>query len=342
MKRLLFLLAACLIMIFCFDSMEAVKQAAHVFLNNVMPALFPMMVLCNLSEHLPCRKGSLWIETLETVIFSFLSGSPASARRVSILVQKDERFSFFVLPLLGICSVISPLFFVGTLQSRLSPGSGFFLLVCHWISAALTGLICWAGKKPIPIVSCPPVCENDSASLLDTLPKALALAMKNLLSVLGAMMLFGLAASLIRKLLMLLLPPQCQKPELFAFLWALMEIGGGGLAVLDSFAVPPLALLCGLCGFGGLSIWIQCLLFCGTEIRPGKLLMVKALHGALGYGVCFFMMKIFPLQSELSVMAASQNWNPRWLLLAPLMFVPVVPGLIRRFFGKPKTCLPHN
>ena len=83
-------------------------------------------------------------------------------------------------------------------------------------------------------------------------------------------------------------------PEVPALLWALLEIGGGAHALLDVSPTPDLPLLCALCSFGGLSIWMQNLLFLGKSIRPGKLLLLRLLHGAAAYGVCRMLVRLFP------------------------------------------------
>ena len=65
-------------------------------------------------------------------------------------------------------------------------------------------------------------------------------------------------------------------------------------ALLDASAAPDLPLLCALCSFGGLSILMQNLLFLGKSIRPGKLLLLRLLHGAAAYGVCRMLVRLFP------------------------------------------------
>ena len=70
----------------------------------------------------------------------------------------------------------------------------------------------------------------------------------------------------------------------------MLEIGGGAKAVIA--VLPDPALLCALCSFGGLSIWLQNLLFVGESIRPVRLLCMRALHGAVSYAVCYFFLKI--------------------------------------------------
>ena len=78
--------------------------------------------------------------------------------------------------------------------------------------------------------------------------------------------------------------------EWLAVLWAVMEIGGGSSAVISTMEAPQ-AWLSALCGFGGLSIWLQNLLFLDEKIRPAKLLLMRAVHGA----ACYALVKLLNL-----------------------------------------------
>ena len=118
-----------------------------------------------------------------------------------------------------------------------------------------------------------------------TLPAAIAQSAQALLCVCGAMMVFSVLAALFKSLLGTVFPAWTAQHEAWlAVVWALLEIGSGSSAVIG-IVEEPYALLSALCGFGGLSIWLQNLLFLDTKIRPGRLLCMRALHGAVSYGV---------------------------------------------------------
>ena len=278
--------------------MAACSHGADVFRQSVLPALFPMMILCGLMGRLRPVRGPKWLIYAETGVFCLLSGSPASAKRVNAFVQNDEHFTRNALVMMAFCGVMSPVFFLGTLQSRLPQGFGVMLLLCHWLGAAVTGiaalLLCphspikHSSKIKLPDPS--PADFAPGGSLLRALPPAVTDAMGSLLSVLGAMMVMGVAAALLEKGLSLLLPEKWQSPLFFAILHALMEIGGGAVRLTEVW--PNVPLLCGLCSFGGLSLWMQCLLFLPKEIHPGKLLLLRLFHGAVSYGLCAFAMMI--------------------------------------------------
>ena len=68
----------------------------------------------------------------------------------------------------------------------------------------------------------------------------------------------------------------------------------GAAAVLVAWPQAPMALLCALCSFGGLSIWLQNLMFVDRCVRPVKLLMMRMLHGALSGGLALLIFTLFP------------------------------------------------
>lgn len=277
--------------------LNAVNGAAGVFVRSVMPALFPMMVLNGLSARLSGRERR-WM----TVGFCWLAGSPASAQRLEGLRERGELPERALLPLAAATGVMSPLFFVGSLGSRLpNPAGGWLLLTAHWLGAlAAAGLIhglCrrFSSMKKAETVRPEQRTAAGRTSLLAALPDSLRQAGTALLSVCGAMMLFSILAAFFRQGLSFLLPGwAANHPEVPALLWALLEIGGGAHALLDVSPTPDLPLLCALCSFGGLSIWMQNLLFLGKSIRPGKLLLLRLLHGAAAYGVCRMLVRLFP------------------------------------------------
>lgn len=276
--------------------LNAVNGAAGVFVRSVMPALFPMMVLNGLSARLSGREKR-WM----TVGFCWLAGSPASAQRLEGLRERGELPERALLPLAAATGVMSPLFFVGSLGSRLpNPAGGWLLLTAHWLGAlAAAGLIHRLSRRFSSMEKAEPVHPEERtagrASLLAALPDSLRQAGTALLSVCGAMMLFSILAAFFRQGLSFLLPGwAADHPEVPALLWALLEIGGGAHALLDVSLTPDLPLLCALCSFGGLSIWMQNLLFLGKSIRPGKLLLLRLLHGAAAYGVCRMLVRLFP------------------------------------------------
>lgn len=281
------LLMAGMLLVFSGEAMEAARQTAEVFARSVLPALFPMMVLGGLAgkQPAPARGSGLFL-----VLFGFCAGSPASARQAAALYERSAFPYRQLMPLLCMCGVMSPMFFTGSLAARLGSRTGWLMLAAHWAGALLTGCLCRLAYRSQRQSVQPE--EGGSAaspmpSLSAALPEAIAAAARSLLSVLGAMMLFGILAAVTQALLGHLFPLWTAANRLpLAVMQALMEVGSGCFAALEAGAPPWL--LCALCSFGGLSIWLQNLLFLGNMIRPAELLFWRALHGAVG-GLCCYL-----------------------------------------------------
>lgn len=263
--RSLFCAACAAALMLCSQTaMQACRTSAQVFVSGVMPSLFPMMVV---SRMLPAAGGRGAVGT--TALFSLLSGSPASAQRAAALMLDKGRLE----KLLCLCGVMNPLFFTGTLSAWTQNSAACRrMLFIHWLGAGLTALVWPARKDGKPSVE---TRQPETASFAD----AVGGSASAMLAVCGAMMVFSVAAGIIGQLIPM-------PPKALAVLWAMLEIGGGAKAVIGAFPHPPFALLCALCSFGGLSIWLQNLLFLGKKIRPAKLLCMRALHGAVCYGLC--------------------------------------------------------
>ncbi|MEG1890646.1 MAG: hypothetical protein RR301_04470 [Clostridia bacterium] len=298
----------CVLAALCFSepAMQAASDAAEVFARGVLPALFPMLVLGGLlNQPQKAEHSHLPRTVLEAIGFSFAAGSPASAQRVRRLADAGRLPPALLAPLLCATGVMSPMFFVGTLASWTGlHAAAWTMLGAHWASALLSAAL-WAlcakgakraAKQPIASPAAPrldPSCRQ--ASLLTLLPGAVTSAAQALLSVCGAMMLFSIVAAVLRAMLGAAFPAWTRASEpVLAVAWGLLEIGSGSAAVLRAFPTPPLALLCALCSFGGLSICLQNLLFIGELIHPMRLLAMRLTHAAIAYALCTALLTLLP------------------------------------------------
>ena len=273
---LVWLAGACVaaLLVFSAQAMQAAQTALHVFVGGVLPALFPMTVLSRLLPADGKHERFIKSDALCTALFAFAAGSPAAAQRVGTSSAAQEW-------LYALTGVMSPMFFTGTLAGWTGNAvAARQMLGLHWVGAALTAIIWKCLRRQQPLI--PQPCAAQRMSL----PSAIVSAAQSMLGICGAMMLFSVAAGVLRAMLERMLPVWAAKNgALLSIVWAVLEIGGGAHAVLQNLSSPPYALLSALCAFGGLSIWMQNLLFCAQSIRPAKLLGMRMLHGALCYGL---------------------------------------------------------
>ncbi len=353
MGNLGFMTCVVLMLWFSPECLRAAYAAAGVFASGVMPALFPMMVLANLppagkrSE----KKGG-WGAALSAIGFAFGAGSPAGAKRVAALAERGEIAPAETPGLFVAAGVMSPLFFLGTLRLWTgNPQAAWIMLLAHWLSALAVGLLggrfLARGKETPTQIGFPSsVTSIPAASFWSALPEAVASAAKALLSVCGAMMLFSIMAAVLRTLLTTLFPAWvAEHGRELAIVHALLEIGSGANAVLRSFVVMGdhgYALLCALCSFGGLSIWLQNLNFVRKSIRPGILLLLRGIHGAAAYGICRLMLLLWPQAVQTAALTDfSSVLRPLPLPLPALCLLALLP-VLASFWRKSRTCLPHS
>lgn len=244
------------------EAIIAARSSCHAWASQVMPALFPYMVLSRL--FLSAMSGKLLLVPL-----AMLGGSPVGANLVQAAQyppQKTQRLA-------ALCTTVSPLFILGALSG------GWQMLLSHWLGAG----IAWAcvrlpqgrlnNKKNDTGTHPPP--QTHLAEVM----RGAALAM---IYICGYMVLFGVVSSLVTHAFSL--PTWAH-----AFLSSVLEMAGGCIQIqalgLPSHQTAPL--LCAAVSFGGLSIFMQNAAFLRPSGVPmGKQLWVKIIHGAAAYGIC--------------------------------------------------------
>ena len=256
-------------------AMEGALNAAQSFAQGVMPALAPMMILGRLLPAGRADESAGAALRIRTVLFAWAAGSPAAAQRVLMTPLPPKRLEC----MLCLTGVMSPMFFTGTLAKWLqSTADGRKLLIIHWTGAAVAAAL-WAwlvppAKETQPSVNIPRGAPVELAS-------AIGQSMQPLLCVMGAMVLFSALAGVGIRAASCVFPVWMkQHTRLPALLWGVLEIGGGAAAVCREWAKPHAA-LSALCGFGGISLLIQNMLFLQGVVPARRLAAMRALHGAV-------------------------------------------------------------
>ena len=218
----------------------AAASALRIWGLDVVPSLFPYMVLCRLlssrlREHdVPAAPVAM--------LLGLLGGSPSGA---SVIAAYGSCLSRRVL--LALCALtgtISPMFTSGTVQAwTQNTVLCRLLLLCHLLGAACAGgVVFWACKDESPAVSAsaPSAPVNPMAQSIDAI-----------LHVGGCIICYSVLASLLRLLPML-------SDSTGAVVHGLLEVSGG-VHALCTAAIPgklravSLSVLCGFSGFSILS-----------------------------------------------------------------------------------------
>ena len=267
------LLLAALAALLCFPELcsSSAREALRVWGLDVVPSLFPYMVLSRMLSASLHRRGIPAV--LLVPALGLAGGSPSGAAALASCAREGGLSARSLASLAALTGTISPMFFLGTVRAW----SGDVLLARRLLLAHLFGAAFAA-----VCARCLPVRTNAAefsrpASGLQ--PHAqeespISLCVDAVLRVGGCILLFSVAAACTS----LLLPPSL--PALRAVLHALLEAAGGTHALLAAPLSPRVRslLLAALTSLGGFSILTQNALF----LRPlGLRLPQLALYGLL-------------------------------------------------------------
>lgn len=256
-----------LLLLYPADAMDAVRAACRLWAGQVMPALFPYMVVSSL---LVSRLGSRAL----TVPLSMLGGSPTGAR----LVAQAGFSQPTAQSLAALCATASPMYMLGTLSG------GPRMLMAHWLGA----LIAYFCIRLLVRRQHTPAAEHTA----QTAPSFSEIVRDSTLSVLticGYMALFMALSALLCRAIPL--------PDALRTLLSCVLEMAGGCASIHALDLPQRAampLLCATVSFGGLSIFMQNAMF----LRPAGVsmrlqLLSRLIHAGAAYGLCVLSYALF-------------------------------------------------
>lgn len=253
------------------ESADASMLALRIWGLDVVPSLFPYMVLCQslTSSLTTAGKTHLFLP----LFLGLLGGSPSASASLSVIAQQrsfDRREFRFLSALAG---TISPMFYFGPVATWFGASSiAVMLLVCQYIGALLAGVVSFLTTSSSADVIVP----HNNASTRGDNDDPIAKSVHAVLCVGGCIVFYSTAATCIQLICRIPLPgmPEC--------IHALLEVSGG-VCALASASLPltiRVLLASGLCGFGGISILSQNLLFLRQAgIKARELAAIAFLRG---------------------------------------------------------------
>jgi len=286
--------AACVALCLLYPNtvLQAAKNSFAVFVNSLLPALFPSFVFTSVlvkTETLGAigRKlspvfGRLGLPGEAGPIFLLggLSGYPVGAKLTSSLEEAvplpvRER-------LCAAANMASPMFLTGTVAASLldAPELGWILLFSHWAGAFAVLLLPvgrFCGHSAAPSAPKP-------FSLTESVLSGISEGMNAMLRVCGSLMLFAVISALFRLLL-----PLEEGSLLSALATAFFEKSAGCAAVAG--LALPLNLRAALCSFfvafGGCSVLLQTLFF--ARVRVSRYWSLKLVQAAVSFTITFLL-----------------------------------------------------
>jgi len=305
-----FLAFTILLTIFSSSNITAVKNALNIWVNNVIPSLFPFFIATELlsNTNIPQFIGKLFHKFMRPIFnvpgigayalfMGIISGYPVGAKivtnfRNNNLCTKEEAER-----LITFTNNSGPLFIIGSVGISIfySTEIGLLLLFTHILASLSVGIIFrfWKYRKKRNTNSC--YIENNITfnSLGEVLSKSILSAINSVVLIGGFIILFNIIVTLLQNtyilnILFYLLAPIFNKINLNSnfivpIFTGIIELTNGVnlVSAVNSSNLGINIIICSfLLGFGGISILLQVLsIISKSDISIKPYILGKLLHG---------------------------------------------------------------
>ena len=310
------------IMIFIISNPKVFSAATisglNLFINSVMPGLFPFMFLTKLlteigyifllSKHFNKFSNKLFGTpgiSFYAFLMSILSGYPIGAKIISDLYlmgaisQKDaQKISIF-------CTTSGPIFVIGAVGVGMLENYkvGLILYFSHIFSSILMGVLYNLLTKEKSTISLNKTIINIekkenifSNCIVETINSIFIVGAYITIFYLISELLINLKIinSLTNILSLVLSPINISKIEYEGFLFGLIEVTRGCKILSQSSSFLAIATSCGLISFSGISIILQSMAFLkNTQIKMHRFIFSKLVHMTLSIFLCYLGLTIF-------------------------------------------------
>ena len=283
-------IAGCLLMmgmIFLYPekTADAARGALRVFGMDIVPTLFPYMVLTRML--ITRLKSGSRSSLFACAVLGCLGGSPSGASMIQSLASSQKMQRKTAYALCALTGTISPIFLLNTVGKWLRHSSlASLLTISHFIGAALTALLVYLAfyKEDVTIES-----RNSAVQVTDE--NTILTCATSILGIGGCLVFYSVVSEVITLLVF-------QSDGFFsAFIHATLEISGGmkKLAMYFPQAQGKLGIVMAFSsGFSGLSILSQNELFLKRiGITLPKLIVISILRACFSAAVMFMLLRIY-------------------------------------------------
>lgn len=317
-KLLSFFICLFTILIFSKSNFESVKSSTLLFINNILPSLFPFIFFTELilnSDIIDLLSKSigkiikscfkLSKNCTPAIITGFLCGYPMGSKTVSTLFQNNKINKLEATKLLTFVNNCNPIFILSTIGISVlgNQNLGILLIISHYISA-LTIAFFVTRLKSISIIhetksmsksfNQNNVISKSSLTFFDIVKKSILKSFLTLSNIFGFIIIFNLLGNIIT---IILLKLNFSK-NIVTILSALFEISKGCLdvSILDINENIKICIISFLLGFSGLCIICQVYSTISNNLfNIKKLITYKFSQGLLSFIYTYFLLNIFKI-----------------------------------------------
>jgi len=329
---IMFLLFTICLIIFSKSNIQAVKNSLNIWVNNVIPSLFPFFIATELLNHtnIPRVIGNMFNKIMRplfnvpgigayALFMGIVSGYPVGAKIVTNFRKENLCTKEEAERLITFTNNSGPLFILGTVGITLFYDSsiGLLLLFTHILACISVGIIFRFWKKNIKEKRNTDTLSTNVtfSSLGEVLSKSILSAINSVVLIGGFIVLFGIIFSILQKSHILsffkipLLPIfdslNINTNFITPILTGILELTNGVTAV-SGIAIKNLSINVIACafllGFGGISIMLQVLSITSkSDISIKPYIIGKILHGLLAAFYTFLVINIFSYFKYLNI-----------------------------------------
>lgn len=299
-----------ILLIFFKDSMAAAQSGFLLWLNSVMPALFPFMVctyvmqssgiISYIAERLFSAKKLITRFLLLLFVFTLcsISGAPSGARIFGAMFNKTSINKRHLSMLIASCNQFSPMFIAGTLCLSFlnTPELSVPIMIAHYGSALPILLVLAIQIKNRSISLTFDIAQK--SPFLDVLSKGISDSLFAILKVGAAIVFFMVLQTALVRLSVIdfiakpLTMLGIDNTHAHALITGAIELTNGS-ALLSGQKATDMTAACAafMLSFGGACIFMQSLLFC--KVSPFTYFGTKAVQAGVAYLICRLVTPIF-------------------------------------------------
>lgn len=279
--------------------MNSVKSGLLLWFNFVLPALLPFMITINLLKATPFplilskilspitnKLFGLSNFGIFSLVSGMISGYPIGAKIVSELYSERKLSKNEAQYLLSFANNSGPLFIIGTIGTGLldNKNIGFFLLLIHYLSALIIGIIQPKQKTKITKLN-----TSLEFNLGKELKYSIYNALESIVLVGGYIIFFSMLCTILQNILV----KYNINIYIKALIYGILEITNGCKELTTTNRLS-LSLISGIIAFGGLSIHSQSIGYISsTDLSSFKYILSKIFQGILAFLLCFFMYTLY-------------------------------------------------
>ena len=327
-----FLLFTICLIIFSKSNIQAVKNSLSIWVNNVIPSLFPFFIATELLNHtnIPKVFGNMFNKIMRPIfnvpgigayalIMGIISGYPVGAKIITNFRNQNLCTKEEAERLITFTNNSGPLFILGTVGITLFYDSsiGLLLLFTHILSCITVGFIFRFWKSNNKERRNTDTINNNVTfnTLGEVLSKSIVSSINSIVLIGGFIILFGIILSILQKTYILNMLKNIFIPcfnilnirtdVIIPILTGILELTNGIVSVSTipgKNLTPNIIISAFLLGFGGISIMLQVLsIISKSDISIKPYILGKLLQGLLAAFYTFIIINNFSYFSYLQI-----------------------------------------